>query len=108
MRERGLLTGLMASPRIEKRGTTYRKYRMPISGRARDVLRMPSSIHTQSTETLRQTAASYSLTNRKSSPFSVLGGWFFVFPRVPSLGASLNLLLLSMLGVRMNERRLGT
>src|SRR6266566_9208250 len=78
MRERGPLTGLTEYLRIEKRGITYSEYRMPISGRVRDVLRMPSSTHTRSTETSLRAAASYSRTNRKSIRRLVLGGWLFV------------------------------
>src|SRR3979490_2925606 len=69
---RVLLTGFMASPRTEKRGTMCREYRTPISGRVQDVLRMPSSTHARSTETLHRTAASYSPTNKRSSRVSAV------------------------------------
>ncbi len=76
---RVLLTGLMASPRIERLGTMYRKYRTPISGRVRAGSRMRSSMHMRSTKTLRRTAASYSLTNRQGFQFSVFSFQFSVF-----------------------------
>src|SRR5467141_985413 len=73
---RVLLTGLMASPRIERLGTMYRKYRTPISGRVRAGSRMRSSMHMRSTKTLRRTAASYSLTNRQGFQISVFSFQF--------------------------------
>src|SRR5258708_8376384 len=76
MRERVLLIVLTASPRIEKRGTMYREYRMPTSGRDRVVLRMHSSIHARSTESSRLTAASYSRTNRTHFNLLVLSFYF--------------------------------
>src|SRR6266849_6269064 len=65
MRVRVLWTEFTASPRIERRGTMYRKYRTPTSGRARDVLLTLTSILTRSTKTFPPTAVSYSPTNRR-------------------------------------------
>src|SRR6266850_2641365 len=73
MRVRGRLTRHKAFRRSAKHETTCKKYRMPISGRARGDLQMRLSIDTRSTETSRLTAASYSATNRKSCKFLVLG-----------------------------------
>src|SRR6266478_3984330 len=70
MRVRVPLTGFTASPRIVRRGTMCKEYKMPTSDRGRDVLLTLTSIHAQSTETLPPTGASYSLTDRKSFQLS--------------------------------------
>src|SRR5712664_1022631 len=73
MRVKGRLTRHKGFRRSAKRGTTCKKYRMPISGRARGDLQMRLSIDTRSTETSRLTAASYSATNRETCKFLVVG-----------------------------------
>src|SRR6267378_650282 len=81
-RVKGRLTRHKVFRRSAKRGTTCKRYRMPISGLARGVLPMHLSIDTRSTETSLRKAASYSAMNRKSSAVGdelfIVTGWRLV------------------------------
>src|SRR5882724_8717591 len=56
-----------------KLGTTYKKYRMPISAQDRDVLMDCGLIHGPSTRTWNPPAASYSRTNKEPEGSAAIG-----------------------------------
>src|SRR5437016_3704208 len=65
MLEKAQWTALTVFRHFAKRGTTYKKYRMPTSGQDRDVWMGCGLIHGPSTRTLNPPAASYSRTNNQ-------------------------------------------
>src|SRR4051794_35911584 len=68
MLERAQWIAPMEFRHFARLGTTYKKYRMPISGQDRDVVMGRGLIHGPSTRTSNPPAASYSRTNNDLYP----------------------------------------